>query len=184
MLNDAMFPGVRRKYVHLRSPLLLNRLTISCSMKGSAFLDPLDYKFAETIYQEFEAFVTRVPDAGMTVVLWEFVPYHKLLSVPQNATAFANRGVYGNLLFAPGWIDPAFDGECREWPRVMAQKAKTEFARGATVESGKIGVGEYANYDSLDENPQVLFGRNSERLMGLKKLYDPDNVFRKGLIHT
>ena len=99
-------------------------------MKGSAFLAPLTLDFAESLFADFEAFITRLPDAGMTVVLFEFVSFHKLLSIPQQSTSFANRGAYGNLMFGPGWNDPANDETCREWTRVMAKKARMELEIG------------------------------------------------------
>jgi len=132
VLNGPMFHGARR------------------TMKGSAFLGPLDIKFAEEIFDDYEAFITQVPDAIMTIVVWEFMPYSKILEVPQTATAFANRGAYGNLLFGPGWTDPKNDSACREWTKVMSKKARAHLekakARGtdATTEQS---VGEYANYD-------------------------------------
>jgi hypothetical protein len=132
MLNGPMAHGVRR------------------SMKGSAFLAPLDTKFAEGIFNDWEAFITKVPDANMSIVAWEFVPFNKILEVPQTATAFANRGAYGNLLFGPGWTNAENDSACREWTRVMFKKAKAELemakARG-TDATTKESVGQYGNYD-------------------------------------
>ncbi len=133
MLNDSMQAGIRRL------------------MKGSAFLNPLDPTYAAGIFEDFVAFVEKVPDAGQTMVLWEFVNYHKLLEVPQEATAFANRGAYGNVLFAPGWTKPAHDSEIREWTRSMAVKARAELERTKALGADKVtheAVGEYSNYDS------------------------------------
>jgi hypothetical protein len=134
MLNGAMFHGARR------------------TMKGSAFLGPLDTKFAEEIFDDYQAFITQVPDAIMTIVGWEFMPYNKILEVPQTATAFANRGAYGNLVFGPGWTDPKNDSACREWTRVMSKKARAELekakAKGTDAETQQA-VGEYGNYDCM-----------------------------------
>ena len=105
-----------------------------------------------------------------------------MLAIPQDATALANRGPYGNILFAPGWTDPVNDVACREWPRTMALKTKAELERRATAENAMTGVGEYANYDSVGEPAQVLSGQNAPRLRELKKKYDPENVFRSGLL--
>jgi hypothetical protein len=153
-------------------------------MKGSSFLAPLDAAFAESIFSDLEAFITRIPDAGMSVALFEFVPFCKFISIPQNATAFANRGAYGNLMFGPCWNDPAHDEECREWTRTIAKKARAEFERRVKSEANddntRVGVGEYGNYDSLNESSQTLFGKNASRLAELKRRYDPENVFRKG----
>lgn len=134
MLNGPMFHGARR------------------TMKGSAFLGPLDTKFAEEIFGDYETFIAEVPDAIMTVVAWEFMPYNKILEVPQTATAFANRGAYGNLLFGPGWTDAKNDSACREWTRVMSKKARAKLekvkAKG-TDATTQQSVGEYGNYDGM-----------------------------------
>lgn len=87
-------------------------------------------------------------------------------------------------MFGPGWTDQANDDECREWTRVMAKKARAELERRvkseAKDENTKVGVGEYGNYDSLNESSQTLFGKNAQRLGELKRRYDPENLFRKG----
>lgn len=185
MLNAGMGPGARRKYI---KPIRKGRMELTRihnSMKGSSFVAPLDFHFAESLFTDFETFIARLPDAGMTVILFEFVPFHKLLSVPHDATAFANRGPCGNLMFGPAWTDPAFDDECREWTREMGRKGRAEFARRVKAagrdEGQSVGVGEYGNYDGLDESGgTTLFGGNAERLRRLKEKYDPANLFRKG----
>lgn len=90
-------------------------------------------------------------DAALSVILLEYVSYHKILEVPQEAMAFANRGAYGNLLFGPGWTNPENDKACREWTRVMAAKSGAELKRIRDLRTDvvtKSGVGEYVNYDS------------------------------------
>jgi hypothetical protein len=133
-LNPSMVHGARR------------------TMKGSVFLPPLDTKFVEEIWDEWEAFITNIPDANMTAVLWEFVPFNKILEVPQTATAFANRGAFGNLLFAPGWTNAENDNVCREWARIMSKKARAEMEMTKTKGTDAItkeSVGEYVNYDCM-----------------------------------
>lgn len=167
MLNVPMAPGLRR------------------TLKGSAFLAPLDTTFAARLFSEYVSFITAHPDAGAAMILLEFFPYKKILAVAQTATAFANRGAYGNIAFGPGWTREENDGLCREWTRKMSVIARRELERRIRDEEGvdevtRVGVGEYANYDSLGAGGREVFGVNYKRLVGLKKKYDPENVFSKG----
>jgi len=119
---------------------------------GSAFLAPLNANFASEVFKDFTGFIGKNPDAIHSVVLWEFVPFGKILNVPQTATAFANRGAYGNLLFAGGWTDPAIDNICREWTRTMSTKSRAELERRKALGTDamtKNSVGEYSNYDGM-----------------------------------
>jgi hypothetical protein len=134
MMNEGMDPGLRR------------------TMKGSAFKAPLSPKYASSLFSEFESFRKQVPDAIATVIILEFVSYHKIMEVEQTATAFANRGAYANVVFAPGWTKKEYDGECRAWSREMGRKTREELMRRIEEEETdsitKDGVGEYVNYDS------------------------------------
>ncbi|KAM3084936.1 hypothetical protein ACMFMG_003380 [Clarireedia jacksonii] len=166
ILNEAMRHGLRR------------------SMKGAVFMAPLNLAYAEEIFTDFEAFMKEVPGAKHTMVVFEFIPYGKVLKVGQQETAFANRGAYGNLMFGPGWESKEDDDRCRQWTRRMAAKAKKELERrmeDGTDEVTKDGVGSYSNYDGAEHQAgKLVYGVNYDRLVELKKQYDPENVFSKG----
>ncbi|KAB8292334.1 hypothetical protein EYC80_008075 [Monilinia laxa] len=166
MINEPMAHGFRR------------------NMKGAAYMLPLTYSFASEIYSETEKFLNDTPDAKHTLVVFEYIPFGKILQVGQQETAFANRGAYGNLLFGPGWEDKAIDQKCREWCRRMAEKAKGELERRiqeGTDEITKHGVGAYSNYDGANhEAGRLVYGINYPRLAQLKQKYDPENLFSKG----
>ncbi|TVY83661.1 FAD-linked oxidoreductase [Lachnellula suecica] len=132
MLNHAMPHGLRR------------------GMKGSAFMAPLDTKFAASIFKDVEDFVQKVPDAESSTILFEGVSFEKVIAVPQRATSFTNRGAYGSVLIMPVWTDSKYDNDCREWMRAMATKCRAEFSlrkEKGTDEVTNEGVGEYVNYD-------------------------------------
>ncbi|QSZ33132.1 hypothetical protein DSL72_002718 [Monilinia vaccinii-corymbosi] len=166
MLNGPMAHGFRR------------------NMKGAAYMLPLTYSFALEIFSETEKFLTETPDAKLTLVAFEYIPFGKILQVGQQETAFANRGSYGNLLFGTGWEDPAMDQKCREWSRRMTERAKGELERRmreGTDDVTKDGVGAYSNYDGANhEGGRLVYGINYPRLSQLKKKYDPENLFSKG----
>lgn len=121
------------------------------SQKGSVFLFPMDPAFAHSILKDYSAFVKRVPDAGRTVIILEYLSPAKLMKVGPTETAFANRGDYCNVLIGPTWSDKANDMVCREWSREMAAKFQAELER-KKIEKGfdkstMVAVGEYSNYD-------------------------------------
>ncbi|KAI9651182.1 hypothetical protein NHQ30_001219 [Ciborinia camelliae] len=166
LLNEPMAHGLRR------------------NMKGAAYMAPLNYSFASEMFSETEKLLNETPDAKHTMVIFEYIPFGKILQVGQQETAFANRGAYGNLLFALGWENEATDQKCREWGRLMAEKAKGELERRmkeGTDEITKDGVGAYSNYDgAYHEGGRLAYGINYPRLAQLKKKYDPENLFSKG----
>ncbi|KAA8572580.1 hypothetical protein MFRU_003g02310 [Monilinia fructicola] len=149
------------------------------TMKGSTFTTPLDIPFVEGMFKDYVSFIQSTPDAEKTLVLWEFISPDKIMSVPQNATSFANRGPYGNVVFASAWTNAENDLVCREWTRTMAKKARNQLLKTGAG-AGEKGVGEYANYEGMNETPaKTLFGDNYERLVDLKMVFDPRNVFGK-----
>jgi hypothetical protein len=78
------------------------------SMKGSAFIAPLDIKFARKCLLDFRNLIEQTPDAFMSIMVFEFLPFKKIISVSQTDTAFANRGAYGNVLWIMGWTKGRF----------------------------------------------------------------------------
>ncbi|APA07901.1 hypothetical protein SS1G_00485 [Sclerotinia sclerotiorum 1980 UF-70] len=120
------------------------------TMKDSTFTTPVDIPFVESMFNDYVSFIQSTPDAQKTLILYEFISPHKIMSVPQNATSFANHGPYGNVVFVTAWTDPEHDTVCREWTRNMARKARNQLLK--TRGAGE-GVGEYANYEGRFPSP-------------------------------
>jgi len=121
------------------------------SMKGSAFIAPLELSFAQKCLQEFQNFVRKTPDAFRSIMVFEYFPFNKIIEVDQTDTAFANRGAHGNMLWIMGWTKEEHDEECRQWTRHMSWEAHQEFeCRKSTLEEDGVSeysVGQYFNYD-------------------------------------
>ena len=87
-------------------------------------------------------------------------------------TAFAHRGDAYSVIITASWKDPAEDAANRSWVRGV-----WELLRPLSPE------GVYVNYmqDEAEEGEvrvRAAFGANYERLAGLKRRYDPANLFR------
>ncbi|RKF53597.1 6-hydroxy-D-nicotine oxidase [Golovinomyces cichoracearum] len=160
------------------------------SMKGAAFYFPLQPSFAKKLLEELSSFVSKVPDASSSLIAFEFFPHNKIASVPLTATAFANRGPYGNLVSIMGWRESVNDERCRQFSRDISEMSKKVFFSIIRSKDGEEdnnrGVGEYFNYDGLRTCGKSVFGINFSRLVKIKNQYDPKNLFNKGpkLIET
>jgi FAD/FMN-containing dehydrogenase len=93
--------------------------------------------------------------------------------IPEESTAFANRGAAFNLSGLSIWDSPAADGEEIAWARAFGEGISPYSYRG----------GGYLNYMGRDEpleRVEAAFGREKfTRLREIKRRYDPDNVFRQ-----
>lgn len=182
------------------------------STKGSTFDPPMRAEFALSIFNRFSDFVTEVPDASGSIIVFEFFNIEKICETSNRAMAFANRDFYGNVMALPKWYDESNDQRCQQWARDMMAvfeeemvKAKTEGRTAKRME----GVGSYVNYDGgapsgeppmhpwcrtryqkfvvlmnvcsigSGEKGRSIFGANYERLIELKRKWDPKNAFSK-----
>ncbi|KAH6679770.1 hypothetical protein B0J14DRAFT_686986 [Halenospora varia] len=153
------------------------------TMKGSATLAPVDPELAEEMFKDFETFMKETPDAGLSLVIFEYFSFKKIISVPQTATSFTNRGALVPFVFALGWNDEKNDSPCRDWAREMYAKLRARLMQQISKSKDEVtrqGVGEYINHDSFGVGAKAAYGVNHDRLVFLKKKYDPGNVFGHG----
>ncbi|MGA9119147.1 MAG: FAD-binding oxidoreductase [Bacteroidota bacterium] len=89
--------------------------------------------------------------------------------VAKDATAYAHRDAAFVMNIHGRWDNPANDMKCITWARDLFQAA-TPFATG----------GVYVNFMNQEEQGRVraAYGSNYDRLAGIKKKYDPKNLFR------
>jgi FAD/FMN-containing dehydrogenase len=89
--------------------------------------------------------------------------------IPHGATAYAQRDIDFSMNVHARWTEPSQDAECIAWARDVF---------GATAPFATGGV--YVNFMTGDESDRVraAYGANYDRVRGLKRKYDPTNLFR------
>lgn len=108
---------------------------------GSNVVLPLDVGFVQSVYDEFSAFTTGNEKMGESLILFELVPFKKIVSFPPESTACGNRGEYYSVGTVFRWYDEKQDQMVREFNRKLTRRIKDE--AGAKKSSG---VGQYSNY--------------------------------------
>jgi hypothetical protein len=131
----------------------------------SAFLPEL----SDELVARLAGHVARVPDgADGGISVWACG--RAIASVPEEATAFTGRDAAFWIAAEIFWDDPTLDDGCRGWARA-AMADVLPFA----------STGRYVNdvVEAGDDVVRTVYGdAKYERLVGLKRTWDPDNVFR------
>ena len=88
--------------------------------------------------------------------------------VSQNATAFGHRDANYSMVILAGWDDPTVDESNVQWVRDYSDAIAPHSQAGG-----------YVNFMSEDDGgrAQANYGTNYNRLVEVKRKYDPDNVF-------
>jgi FAD/FMN-containing dehydrogenase len=144
----------------------------------------LDEEFADGHrYYTKEAHVSDLADEAIDtlVAFWKDMPMHgeveiiglggAIGDVPEDATAFSNRGYLLWLNFAMSWDDPANDQDYIDRTRRIVGDLKPWTGRGIYVNM--------LNFDEMDRVVEAFGGSEKyERLGRVKAQYDPENLFR------
>jgi FAD/FMN-containing dehydrogenase len=112
--------------------------------------------------------MSRVPDGTECgIYLWSCGRAYS--AVPEEATAFSGRDAAFWFEAEAMWEDAAQDETCRAWARATMDRVQPFTSAGRYVndvaEAGEDVVSVYG-------------AAKYERLVALKRLWDPDNVFR------
>jgi len=134
------------------------------SMKSS-FLSSLP----EALVSGWTDEISRVPDgADGSFSAWAWG--RAIAAVAEEDTAFTGRNAAFWAAAEIVWKDSALDDACRSWARTAAETAAPQATSGRYVNDVAEVGGDVA---------RVIYGdAKYERLVGLKRRWDPDNVFR------
>jgi FAD/FMN-containing dehydrogenase len=131
----------------------------------SAFLPALPDEAVDVCVEH----ATRAPDgteSSFSTWAWG----RRIAEVPEDGTAFTGRGATAWIAAESMWDKPELDDECRTWARdALADLAP--FATDGRYVNDVVEVGA--------DVPRTIYGdAKYERLVALKREWDPDNVFR------
>ena len=129
----------------------------------SAFFSELPDSAVEVLIDAFE----RSPSDRCVLGIEEF--HGAVTRVPPDATAYPHREPGFNLLLISQWTDPADTQAGIAWARQTFDALSPYMADRS-----------YTNYLTADDHDRVrqAFGPNYDRLVEVKRQYDPENVFK------
>jgi FAD/FMN-containing dehydrogenase len=129
----------------------------------SAFFKDLAPEAVAILVESFE----KTPSIMTGLVVEHF---HGLVTrIPATATAYPHREPGYNLVLVSEWIDPRDDEANIAWARDTFSALAPYMADTA-----------YVNYLDSDDSDRTrsAYGPNWDRLVSLKRRFDPDNLFR------
>jgi hypothetical protein len=112
---------------------------------------------------------TRAPEgAESSFSVWAWG--RRIADVPEEGTAFTGRAAAAWLAAETMWDDPALDEQCRAWGRDALADLAPFASEGRYVNDvAEVGAGQ----------ARLAYGdAKYDRLVALKREWDPDNVFR------
>jgi hypothetical protein len=114
------------------------------------------------------------------VVLFEAFPFNKVIEVPFDATAYANRGKHFNCTVCLRWEGEKHDEWIRQSIRDYVKEARA-IDQKVMLERGMkpTEITGYANFHLPGDPPSQAFRTNLPRLIELKRKWDPKGRFNK-----
>ena len=135
------------------------------SIKG-IYIDQLSDEAFDAVFDQFQ----QAPSQSDTFFDFSHYTHGAVCRVPLGSTAFELRkSGASHLSTSTGWSDESHTAACMEWHAKM-------FDALLPFSGGRI----YANYMSTSHatDGTAVYGGNYERLVQLKRKYDPANFFR------
>jgi len=131
----------------------------------SSFTTGMSDALIDTVIQRFET----VP-SPMSAILFEHF-HGQVTRIDPTATAVPHRSKGWNLLLPSEWTDPADTEKNIAWTRETYAAVSEHLATGRWLN--------YLGDDQEGEAIRAAYGPNYDRLLTVKRQYDPDNVFHR-----
>ncbi|OJI98007.1 hypothetical protein ASPVEDRAFT_49867 [Aspergillus versicolor CBS 583.65] len=126
-----------------------------------------------SMFNAMDELYASTPGARQGTVLFEAWSNQAMMAVPDEETAYPWRDTQVYVSVQNAWTEG--DDGARDAAAATAQAIREELA----ATSGYGGLAVYLNYAHGDETIEEVYSeRKLPRLAELKRMYDPDNVFR------
>ena len=129
----------------------------------SSFTSDISDSLLDLMIERFAS----VPSPMSAILLEHF--HGAVTRVPEAATAVPHREPGYNLLLPTEWMDPADTTRCIAW-------TKDTYAAFSEHFSGRRWLN-YLGDDQREDAIRAAYGPNYDRLVDVKRRYDPENVF-------
>ncbi|MFN2489219.1 MAG: FAD-binding oxidoreductase [Actinomycetota bacterium] len=130
----------------------------------SSFMADLDENVIDTLIDRF----ATCPSPMTGIAIEHF--HGAVTRVAVEATAVPHREPGFDLLIASGWTDPSATTANVDWTRETYAAVEPHLARRRYVN--------YLDHDDASDAVRAAYGPNFDRLSQVKRMYDPNNVFR------
>ncbi|KAF5688765.1 6-hydroxy-D-nicotine oxidase [Fusarium denticulatum] len=126
----------------------------------------------EAVASKLATLYARYPQARSSSLLYEFFPNQAMAAIPLDETAFPRRDAtaYINLILTSSVHNSEMDNALARYGE--------EIRRDVAATSGYPEITTFVNYAHGDETLEQIYGKDKlARLTGLKKIWDPKEVF-------
>lgn len=135
--RERPYPEMNTLYSALTAPGARKRVS------GTAFGLPLNPGLVHEVSEEFEHTMQSYPRVEGSLLVFELLPFASVAQVPLDATAYANRGPYHNMVTVLRWHNQELDAKMASLERSLLHKVRE---RAGVARIAGHGVGVYANY--------------------------------------
>ncbi|GFF64857.1 FAD binding domain protein [Aspergillus lentulus] len=145
---------------------------------GVQLAPPVRSEFASKLMGDFTHQLTIETDMAKSALEFDYFDPSQICCISTDNTAFPARKKILNGALILQWTDPGRDEDILSWGKSIQVMCEEEIRR-AGYESTAF-VSNFIGYTSEDNvTPADMFGINANRLLDIKKKYDPFNVFHK-----
>ncbi|CAG8738603.1 9083_t:CDS:2 [Funneliformis caledonium] len=123
---------------------------------------------------------TDDPTRNQTFISFEFYDSKKFASVTADSTAFAHRKPLYNAVITQRWLNEQDDEIMNSWSKNIQEIIYRDGDGEQSLYSNFESTMDHT--DNKEERLIRYFGANLEKLKELKRKYDPNVFFRKGLV--